>query len=133
MEGARAWFGVGEFGYALGDQVAFSFGNMVVAALISRHCSPQFGTYILTQRAMDVVLQLCNVFIWAPYIFNLPGTPEERRRRYLGSVMLHQLLACGLTGLLMFGMAGWTHTPERSLYHGVFAPLVFTAAGSDVS
>ena len=116
--------------YALGDQVVFSFGNMIVAALISRHCTSwEFGIYILTQRAVDVALQLCNVFFWAPFVFNLPGTPEERRPRYLGSVTLHQTIACVLTVGVMWLMTKWAHTPERGIYYGVFAPLMLTTAG----
>ena len=116
--------------YALGDQVAYSAGNVVVAALISRHCAQwEFGVYILTQRAMDVCWQICNVFFWGPFVFNLPKTAEERRAQYLGSITLHQIAACLLAGMAMWGLAGWARTPSRGLYYGVFSPLIFTAAG----
>ena len=126
---ARSFAGA-RLSYALADQVVFSFGNMVVAALLSRHCSTwQFGIYILTQRAVDVLLQLCNVFFWAPFVFNLPGTPADRRARYLGSVTAHQLIACVLAAAIMAAASRWAHGPSRGLYYGVFAPLIITTAG----
>lgn len=120
----------GRLGFALGDQVAYSFGNMVVAALLSRHCAQrEFGIYILTQRAMDVLQQLCNVFLWGPFAFNLPGMEKRRQRLYLGSVFAHQLVCCGLAALLLWSAGKWASTPSRGLYYGVFAPLVLTSIG----
>ena len=121
---------VGEkLSYALADQVTYSFGNMMVMALISRYCTHwQFGVYILTQRAMDVLIQLCNVFFWSPYTFNLPSS-EHREREYLGSIVAQQCVACVLGVLLLFGASRWASTPARGEYYGVFAPLVLTSAG----
>jgi hypothetical protein len=84
-------------GYAFADQVVYSFGNMIVAALLSRHSAArEFGIYILTQRALDLIIQLCNVFLWGPLAYNLPATAEDRRNFYRGSVFMHQLVACGV-------------------------------------
>jgi len=128
-ERARGMLGE-RMSYALGDQVVFSFGNMVVAALLARHSAArEFGMYILTQRAMDVVIQLCNVLLWGPFMFNSPGMARERQRMFAGSVFLHQVVGCGLAAVVMFGAMKWASTPERGLYYGVFAPLVLTSGG----
>lgn len=114
--------------YALGDQVVYSFGNMVVAALLSRHAGPRiFGMYILTQRTLDILIQLCNTLAWAPFTFNLPGTPAEREKRYRGSIFLQQVIICLLCLPLMALAARWASTPERGVYYGTFQPLVLTA------
>ena len=112
--------------YALADQVTYSFGNLVQMALISRHCTHwQFGIYILTQRTMDLLIQVCNAFFWSPYTFNLPHQ-KQRENAYTGSLVLEQMVCCVLAGLLLFGMSRWAATPARGEYYGVFAPLVLT-------
>jgi O-antigen/teichoic acid export membrane protein len=125
---ARAVFGK-RLSYALADQVAYSLGNMVVAALLSRHCAQrEVGIYFLTQRTLDLIIQLCNVFLWGPFAFNLPGTPRARKTLYTGSVFLHQVMCCGGAALLMWIASRWASAPSRGLYYGVFAPLVATSA-----
>lgn len=117
-------------GYALADQVAYSVGNMVVAAMLSRHCrGREFGIYILTQRTMDVLIQLCNVFLWGPFTFNLPGTPQDRRSIYQGSIFGLQAIFCVLFSLALWFATHWASTPARGLYYGTFAPLVLTGGG----
>ena len=116
--------------YALADQVVYSFGNMVVAAVFSRHCSQrEFGVYILTQRSMDVVIQLSNVFLWSPFALNLPGTPSDRRRTYEGSIFSVQLLLCLLFSLLFYLGCCCLGTSSGGIYEGAFAPLVYASGG----
>ena len=116
--------------YALADQVVYSFGNMVVAALLSRHCGAvQFGIYILTQRAMDVLIQLSNVFLWGPYTFHLPGMQNTRRARYQGSIVFLQLLFGILFTGLLYAASTETTTPRHSDLHAAFAPLVLASGG----
>jgi O-antigen/teichoic acid export membrane protein len=116
--------------YAFADQVVYSFGNMIVAALLSRHSAArEFGIYILTQRALDLIIQLCNVFLWGPLAYNLASTEENRRSLYRGSVFMHQLVACGGATLVMWAATSWSSTPSRGLYYGVFYPLVAASAG----
>lgn len=117
-------------GYALADQVVYSVGNMVVAAMLSRHCgSRDFGIYILTQRTMDVLIQLCNVFLWGPFTFNLPATSPVRRSGYQGSIFGLQVVFCIVFSVVLWFACGWASTPARGIYHGTFAPLVFTSGG----
>jgi len=117
-------------GYAFGDQVVYSFGNMIVAALLSRHCAArEFGIYILTQRALDLIFQFCNVFLWGPLNYNLAATAEDRRNLYRGSVFMHQVVACGGATLAMWAASAWSSTPSRGLYYGVFYPLIAATAG----
>ena len=116
--------------YALADQVVYSFGNMVVAALLSRHCiQREFGIYILTQRSMDVLIQLCNVFLWGPFTFNLPSTRDERKGLYQGSIFSLQLVFCLVFTGALWGARLWAATPSRGVYYGTFAPLLLTGAG----
>lgn len=118
------------FSYALGDQIAFSLGNLVVAALISRYTTPwEFGIYILTQRAIDLIQQLCSVFLWAPFMYNTASLPLDKRREYLGSLFALQLGALVFATMVLRGAAWWAATPSRGLYYGVFAPLVLTTFG----
>ncbi len=129
LAGLRARLG-SRLSYALADQVVYSFGNMVVAALLSRHCAArEFGIYILTQRAMDVLIQLCNVFLWGPFTFNLPGTPSDRRKQYEGSIFNLQILLCVLFTGVLWVVSRWAAIPERGVYYGTFAPLVLTGGG----
>ncbi len=123
-------FATGRLSYALADQLVYSFGNMVVAALLRRHTSEwEFGIYILTQRALDVLIQMCNNIMWGPYMFNRPGMEKERQRLYLGSIFAVQLLCSVLMFLLLWGIAKWCSVPSRGLYYGVFYPLILTSAG----
>ena len=116
--------------YALADQVVYSFGNMVVAALLSRHCAQrQFGMYILTQRSMDVLIQFCNVFLWGPFTFNLPATPQDRRGQYQGSIFNLQIAFCLIFTVALWSASHWASTPARGVYYGTFAPLVLTGGG----
>src|SRR5579875_1118162 len=116
--------------YAVADQVVYSFGNMVVAALMSRHCAPQqFGIYILTQRTMDVLIQLSNVFLWAPFTFNLPGTPTTRKAGYQGSTLGLQLVLCVLFSLLLGAATCLPVVSSRAEFYGTFAPLVWAGSG----
>lgn len=117
-------------GYAFADQIVYSFGNLVVAALLNRYSGGrEFGIYILTQRALDLIIQMCNVFLWGPLAYNLAGTGEDRRNLYRGSVFMHQLVACVVATLVMWATTSWASTPSRGLYYGVFYPLIFASAG----
>jgi O-antigen/teichoic acid export membrane protein len=123
-------FASGRLSYALADQVTYSFGNMVVAALLRRHTSEwEFGIYILTQRALDVLIQMCNNVMWGPYMFNRPGLAKQRQRLYLGSIFAVQMVCSALMFLLLWGITKWCSTPSRGLYYGVFQPLILTSAG----
>lgn len=123
-------FAAGRMSYALADQVTYSFGNMVVLALMRRHTTAwEFGIYVLTQRALDVLIQMCNNVMWGPYMFNRPGLAEERQRLYLGSIFAVQMACSVLMFPLLWLIAKWASTPSRGLYYGVFHPLIITAAG----
>lgn len=116
----------GRLSYALADQVVYSFGNMVVAALLSRHApAREFGIYMLTQRTLDLLVQGCNTLSWAPFTFNLAATPEAQHSGYRGSVLLQQLLACVLAVGLLGLASTWSATPARGVYYGTFHPLMF--------
>ena len=120
----------GRIGYALADQVVYSFGNMVVAAMLSRHCAArEFGIYILTQRALDVLIQLCNVFLWGPFTFNLPGTAQARKSLYEGSMLQLQLLLCASFTVLLWLAARWAATWSRTDFYETFAPLTLAGGG----
>lgn len=118
----------GRLTYALADQVTYSFGNMVVAAILSRHAGrSEFGTYILTQRAMDIFIQICSVFSWAPFMFRLPSTPRERQHIFLGSIVGQQVCACLAFALLLWMGGWWTAGHHYDLYANVMVPLAVTS------
>ena len=117
------------FGYALADQVVYSIGNMVVAAMLSRHAAErQFGIYILTQRAMDVLIQLCNVFLWGPFTFTLPSMGGERRKGYQGSILAFQVMACALFTFALWAASSWTATLSHPEFHAAFTPLIVASS-----
>jgi len=127
--GARARAG-SRLSYALADQVVYSFGNLVVAALLRRHRSEaEFGAYILTQRALDILFQLCNVFLWGPFCFQLPGTAAARQTLYRGSIVGQQIVVCVLASAALWGLSVWAGSPAHVRYAQVFAPLVWTSLG----
>ncbi len=116
--------------YALADQVVYSFGNLVVAALFRRHGTDHgFGAYILTQRALDVIFQLCNVFLWGPFCFHMPGTAVARQAFYRGSVLMQQVTLCMLCAAALWGLSVWASGTAHLRYAEVFAPLVWTGLG----
>jgi O-antigen/teichoic acid export membrane protein len=113
----------GRFTYALLDQGVVSFGNMIVAAAVSRHCpSVEFGIFILSLRSLDFINQTCSVLIWGPYTFNMPALPEPRRKYYLGSVLSHQLVGCALGAIALLILALLLHH-HGDQYRALFAPL----------
>ena len=115
------------FTYALADQVVYSFGNMVVAAIVSRKCGlVALGMYILTQRAIDLLCQLSNAFLWTPFTFNLPGVAGVRRSRYQGSTLLFQVILCLVFSLSFWGSSQLSVVSRRPVYRDTFAPLVLT-------
>ena len=116
--------------YALLDQAVYSFGNLVVYALFRRHGSDRgFGAFVLTQRTLDVMFQLCNVFLWGPFCFHLPGTPEGRQGLYRGSVLLQQISFCAVCVGVLWGLGEWASGPAHARYAEVFSPLMWTAIG----
>ncbi|ADW71234.1 lipopolysaccharide biosynthesis protein [Granulicella tundricola] len=109
--------------YALLDQGVVSFGNMVISAAVARHTpNAEFGVFILSLRSLDFINQICGVLIWGPYIFNMPGLSEERKKPYLGSVLTHQVVGCvlGVVTLLLLALL-LNHHGEQ--YRQLFAPL----------
>lgn len=120
----------GRIGYAFGDQLVYSFGNMVIAALVSRHSEARaFGVYILTQRGMDVFIQLSNVVLWAPFTFNLPSTPEDGRSRYRASMLLLQAFACVLFTLVLVFFTRWPHANGEGDLHATVLALSAASGG----
>lgn len=116
------------FTYALADQVVYSFGNMMVAAIVSRRCGlVTFGIYILTQRAIDLLCQLSNAFLWTPYTFNLPDMSGSRRARYGGSTLLFQIFLCLLFSLTLWALNHFAQGARQSIYRDTFTPLVMTS------
>ncbi len=117
-------------GYALLDQVVYSFGNLVVYAMFRRHGTDRtFGAFMLTQRALDVVFQLCNVFLWGPFCFHLPALSDARQRIYRGSLLLQQVTLCAVCAGILWMLNLLSSGPVPGKYHEVFAPLIWTSLG----
>ena len=126
LDSRESWLqklGSGKLFYALLDQGVVSFGNMVVSASVARHTpSAEFGVFILSLRSLDFINQVCGVFIWGPYTFNMPGLSEARRKPYLGSVLLHQLVGSALGVVTLLVLAALL-SGNGEEYRALFAPL----------
>ncbi len=89
----------------------------------------EFGIYILTQRAMDVMIQLSNGFLWTPFTFALPTLTAGRRAQYQGSIVFLQLCLCLLfSGFVWFAARGTAGSSHVAL-HATFSPLVVAGGG----
>jgi O-antigen/teichoic acid export membrane protein len=86
---------------ALADQGVMSAANFVLLLAVARFTSAvETGAFVLALRTVDIFTELYNVLIWAPFTLFAPGCETGERRRYRGSVLVHQI---GMTLLTMAG------------------------------
>ncbi|MEW6750309.1 MAG: oligosaccharide flippase family protein, partial [Candidatus Latescibacterota bacterium] len=113
---------------SLVDQMAASACNFATAVVIGRTCSKEeFGLYALTTTVVFFAAIVQTSLISMPYVVYGPRLAGPRRRRYLGSVLLHQLGYCALAALLLAaagaGLALGIGPPR-------LAPLAWAVAGA---
>jgi O-antigen/teichoic acid export membrane protein len=87
---------------ALCDQGVVSVTNFATAVIIGRACGKaELGAYTLAWTLMTLATEISAVLTTAPYTVFGPRLGRSRRRRYLGSVLMHQLLLAMMFALTM--------------------------------
>lgn len=77
---------------ALVDQGVVSVTSFATALLIGRHCGKaDLGLYTLAWTLLSVSAELSGALITTPYTVFSPRLSRGRRRRYLGSMAVHQV------------------------------------------
>jgi O-antigen/teichoic acid export membrane protein len=78
---------------ALCDQGVVSVTNFATGVVIGRACGrPELGVYTLAWTLVTLSTEVFGLLTTAPYTVFSPRLSKCRRRRYLGSVLVHQLL-----------------------------------------
>lgn len=78
---------------ALCDQGIVSVTNFVTAVIIGRVCGKaELGVYTLALTLITIATGVISTLISAPYTVFAPRLVRSRRRRYLGSLLVHQLV-----------------------------------------
>jgi O-antigen/teichoic acid export membrane protein len=90
----------------IGDQAVYAATNLVTIIIVGRSCTKtDFGLFVLGLRLIDIVVNMLNVLVWAPYTMLLPFRAAEEKNWYLGSVLVHQLLFSAILATLMRALA----------------------------
>lgn len=120
--------GYGRGAMALFDQGVVSVTSFFATILIGRTCGKSdLGTYMLAWTILSVSSELSGALITTPYTVFSPRMSELQKRRYLGSILVHQtallLLFTVLMATLLFAgyAVGW-------LAKGMAIPFAVCAA-----
>ena len=113
--------------FALCDQGVVSITNFATAVIIGRVCGKaELGVYTLAWTLMTLTTEISAVLTTTPYMVFGPRLGRSRRRRYLGSILVHQLLFAAMFSVMMAAGAilglryGW-------LSHSVSSVVTITA------
>jgi len=114
--------------FSLCDQALVSVTNFATALLIGRVCGKaELGVYTLAWTLLTMASELSGALITRPYTVFGPQLNRFRRTRYLGSMLVHQLVfsvlfAAAMTaGAFVGSWRGW-------LAPGLFNAVMATAA-----
>lgn len=117
---------------ALCDQGVVSVTNFATAMIIGRVCGKaELGVYMLAWTLMSLATGASATLITTPYIVFSPKLGVPRRRRYLGSILVHQLLLATILALMMAAGAGlatwcgWASENISSVVTTTAAVIVF--------
>jgi O-antigen/teichoic acid export membrane protein len=78
---------------ALCDQGILSVTNFGTAVVIGRVCGKhELGIYSLAWTLINIATDISGMLTTIPYTVISPSMVPNRRRRYLGSILLHQLV-----------------------------------------
>jgi len=87
---------------ALADQLAASATNFLTGVIVGRACAPQeFGLYMLGFSIVFLAMRLQTALISTPYMVFSPQLTEEERKKFAGSILVHQF---GITALAMVAL-----------------------------
>jgi O-antigen/teichoic acid export membrane protein len=96
---------------ALCDQGIVSVTNFATAVMIGRVCGKaELGVYALALTLITIATGIISTLISAPYTVFAPRLARSRRRRYLGSLFVHQsILSLGFALLIsvVAGLGRW--------------------------
>lgn len=96
---------------ALFDQGAVSITNFATAVMIGRVCGKaELGVYSLALTLITIATGIISTLISTPYIVFGPQLRRSRRRLYLGSILVQELLLSVLFALIICVVAlegGW--------------------------
>ena len=112
---------------AIGDQAVVSVTNFLTGVVIGRACGKaELGIYTLAWTLMTLATEIPATMTTTPYTVFSPHLTEERRSRYLGSILVHQLCFSAIFALAM--AAGAVLGPRLGwLRHDVSRVIMTTA------
>jgi O-antigen/teichoic acid export membrane protein len=100
--------------FALCDQGVVSATNFATAVIIGRVCGKaELGVYALAWTLISLTTEISAVLTTAPYTVFSPRLSQRQRSRYLGSVLVHQLLlslmfaSTMVAGAVLGSWRGW--------------------------
>jgi O-antigen/teichoic acid export membrane protein len=89
---------------ALADQGIVSATNFLTGVIIGRACGKaELGTYALVWTIISLITEINSVLTTSPYTVFNPRFGRYQRSRYLGSVLVHQLVLSLMFALVMAG------------------------------
>jgi O-antigen/teichoic acid export membrane protein len=92
------------------DQVVVSAANFLLLVAVARSCSiSEVGLFVLGLRIVDVLAELHNALIWAPYTVFSPDFSADEKRLYSGSVFVHQVVSCTVSACVVGVVGGLVH------------------------
>lgn len=119
---------------ALCDQGVVSVTNFATAMMVGRLCGKaELGVYALVWTLISLVTGIAATLITTPYIVFSPQMGRSRRRRYLGSIFVHQLLLAATLALTMAAGAvlglqrGWVSETLSGVVTTTAAVIVFVS------
>jgi O-antigen/teichoic acid export membrane protein len=119
---------------ALCDQGVISVTNFVTAMLIGRACGKaELGIYALAWSILSLANGISATLITSPCTILGPHFARARRRRYLGSLAVHQAVLSIVLALAMStaaglsAWAGWFSSSISSAVQTIALVIVFTS------
>jgi O-antigen/teichoic acid export membrane protein len=93
---------MGKGAATVADQAVVSATNFVTGVIIGRACSKdELGFYMLGFTIMLFANGIQQALILSPYIVFSAKRPGAGLRRYTGSSLIHQLVLCSITALVL--------------------------------
>ena len=113
---------------ALCDQGVVSVTNFATAVIIGRVCGKgELGVYTLAWTLMTLATEISAILTTTPYTVFSPQLDRSHRRRYLGSILVHQVLLSMMFALTM--AAGALLGSWRGWLSDSLSSVVMTTAG----
>jgi O-antigen/teichoic acid export membrane protein len=119
---------------ALCDQGVISITNFLTALLIGRACGKaELGIYVLAWSILSLANGISATLIASPCTILGPHFARSRRRRYLGSLAVHQAALSILLALAMraaaalSAWAGWFPSSISGAVQAIALVIVFTS------